>query len=143
MNYDEMAYVFLDEFFKTGKGNFGKFDNLNMHGERAVLFSLDKGSSPLSAGEIASTLSVSTARVAVVLKSLAKKSFVLVTADKTDKRKTLVSLTQEGKNFIESQKQKLVDRTSKLLEILGKKDAKNFVRIMVKAKNYFMENIDD
>lgn len=51
----------------------------------------------VSAGEISDYMSVSTARVAVLLKKMSEKKLITKTTDPHDKRKVMVSITEEGK----------------------------------------------
>jgi len=143
MDYENIAKEFLHNFFEDGKVPFNKFNEINLHGERAVLISLKKSNSTLIAGDIASQLGVSTARVAVILKCLEKKGLVKLSKDNLDKRKTFVELTNSGVQFIENERQNMIKKTSKFFESLGKKDTKDCMRILLKTKKYIMERIND
>lgn len=65
-----------------------------------VLTELNNSSNGLTAGEIAKTFHVSTARVASMLNSLEAKNYVVRKKDLNDKRITIVLITDSGKDFL-------------------------------------------
>lgn len=99
-----------------------------------VLRILMQNGGELSAGEISSAFGVSTARTAVMLATLNKKGFIEKTKAKNDARKTMCTITEQGKcalkdrvdkvfavfdeylmNLNESERQVLYDLLLKLL----------------------------
>ena len=62
-----------------------------------VLLKMLSGDEVKSSGELASKLNVSTARIAVALNNLESKGYIERTKDSLDARKTLVKITENGK----------------------------------------------
>ena len=91
----------------------------------------------LVAGEIARITSVSTARVAAVIKSLEEKGYVNRVTVEGDRRKTKVKITDKGRAVSEDLVQEAITKTSSFLEYLGPEDAENFIRIIHRMKGYF------
>lgn len=69
-----------------------------------VLKILSDAQAPLSAGDISTSLGVSTARTAVALNCLEKKGFVQKSKFHLDARKTMVELTTSGQIELENRK---------------------------------------
>ena len=107
-----------------------------MRGEMAVLRLLGREAKPLPAGEISRTLSMTTSRIAAVLGSLEKKDMILRQADKTDKRRVLVTLTQKGDAFCLKRRQEVMEHITEMLQYLGEEDAAHFVRIMKRTHEF-------
>lgn len=101
-----------------------------MRGEMAVLRLLKHSGAPMSAGQISRTLGMTTSRIAAVLGSLEKKGMLLRTDDPGDKRRVLVTLTQQGSDFCQMRRQEALQHMTQMLEHLGETDAAHFVRIV-------------
>lgn len=102
----------------------------SMRGEMAVMRLLVSKASSLTAGDISKLLHMTTSRIAAVLNSLEKKGMILRSADKTDKRRVLVTLTDKGEAFCCRKKQEATDDMAQLLACLGEKDAPELVRLV-------------
>lgn len=116
--------------------------NLDFCGERAILAFLEQ-KKEVSAGDIANFLNVSTARIAVLLKNLEKKGLIKKTTSQTDKRKTIVHLTQKGEESCKKLREKLVEKLNNFFLFLGEEDTKNFLRLTQKMKEYRKEKHND
>ncbi|MCL2020238.1 MAG: MarR family transcriptional regulator [Oscillospiraceae bacterium] len=81
-------------------------------------------------GDISSEMNVSSARVAVTLNNLEGKGLITRQIDKNDRRKVIVEITPQGKEFAEKHWKSIVGGASIFLELLGENDAKEFVRIL-------------
>ena len=90
------------------------------------LFSSEGAVRPSSLSEAMQT---STARVAAALNSLERKGLIKREFDDFDHRRKLVSLTSDGSDYIESHRQKALQKTIRLLEELGENDATEYLRI--------------
>lgn len=102
----------------------------SMRGEMAVMCMLANEEKPVTAGSISSTLHMTTSRIAAVLGSLQKKKLIERICDEKDKRRVLVTLTDEGMDFCKKRKQHIIDDMSYMLSQLGEEDARQFVRLM-------------
>jgi len=132
MDYEELAKQFLHNSFQFRKRGHQKKIDETMQGEAfAILYILRQGDIVLPS-EISNEMNISSARVAAMLNSLENKGLVTRQMDKSDRRKILVELTQEGKEMAEKHNQMVVNNTARMLELLGEHDAKELLRIIGK-----------
>lgn len=102
----------------------------SMRGEMAVLRLLADERRQMLAGEISKRLEVTTSRIAAVLGSLEKKGMIIRCADPFDRRRVMVSLTQEGEAFCLEKREMAHKDVARVLMRLGEEDAKTFVSLM-------------
>ena len=107
-----------------------------MRGEMAVLRLLVENGESMTAGEISRELRMKTSRIAAVLGSLEKKEMILRQADEADKRRVLVTLTQQGSACCHRRRQEVLAHMTAMLAYLGEDDAENFVRIMKRTHEF-------
>ena len=108
-----------------------------MQGEMLILKYLYSCEGLMLPNEISDKMSITSARTAVALNSLEKKGFINREINKQDRRQILVTLTNEGKEYIKELLLEEQQRFARVLEGLGEKDAKEFVRIIEKIVNNF------
>lgn len=101
----------------------------SLQGEIFTLFYLRDRNELVLPGEISGEMSISSARVASILNSLESKGLLERQIDKTDRRRILVNLTQEGKEKAEEHNEEVINMITKMFELLGEDDSKEFVRI--------------
>lgn len=82
--------------------------------------------------DIELAMGISSARVAAIIKKLELRNLVIRTDDKIDKRKTLVTLTEQGKEVACVTEKKIMYALGKVFDYLGEEDSENFVRIIDK-----------
>lgn len=82
--------------------------------------------------EISTEMGISTARIAAALNNLEGKGLISRRIDPNDRRRILVSLTDEGRNVAEEDYQLVHHHIGNMLRSLGEQDAKDFVRILRK-----------
>ncbi len=87
---------------------------ISQFGTLEVLYHLG----PLNQKDIAAKLLKSGGNITMVINNLNKRGFVTRTADKTDKRAVIVSLTDEGHAFIKNYFPKHVDMLVKFFSVL-------------------------
>lgn len=132
------------------KREYVKQISLGLNGEnyRQVLTTLEKGykglyvilkvirnnNGEVIAGDIASELNISTARVAVALKTLEKKKYIVKHKGKDDARKTVVSLTKLGSEVLENREKEIIDLIEKLLSNLSDNEIEQLINIIDKVK---------
>lgn len=104
--------------FKLSKHNFGI---------GLVLRYLDETNHPVSAVDISRYMSVSTARVAVLLRTMTKKGLIERGFDLSDGRKILVRLSTKGKEFVAAKKAERRRVLSCIVETVGLERIKSFV----------------
>ena len=110
-----------------------KFDqNEGFHGIFPVLAELSKIEDGLAAGDIAEKIQISTARVAKILNYLEENNFVTRKKQESDKRVTIVCITEEGKTFLEDFKMKRANDMTYALEGIPDSDIETFISVTEK-----------
>ena len=111
-------------------------DTLNYfnRGEVGVLSYLAFDKNEASSGELSEKLNVSTARIASILKSLENKKYIRRKEDSLDKRKTLVVITESGKELAVETKKELMDILIKVIKEIGYEDIEEYTRIVQKIR---------
>lgn len=100
--------------------NWRKLINLLEEGFKGVfvvLRILKESKVGMSAGELAKRMQVTTARIASALNSLQKKGYVTRKTEKSDGRKVIINLTEQGEAALENRKNKI---NQSILPMLGK-----------------------
>lgn len=101
-------------------------------GMYAVLKIVNDADGCATAGEIARRLDVSTARVAVLLTTLQKKSWIRKEKSPSDSRKTLVFLTQEGAVALKKRKSEILELIDRLFSVLEESERASFYSTLQK-----------
>ena len=99
-----------------------------IHGELAALLHL-KDAGTVSASQLSQALGVNTSRIAALLRQLENKEYIQRSVNVLDRRKTMVTITDTGREYVQAYKEKAQGFCRRLLEQLGEEDAETFVRI--------------
>jgi len=129
MDYTALAAELLDKMQMLNKAGPHRPFIEGLQGGAFVLHYITLKGGDVLPGEIGQEMGVSSARVAAALNGLEDKGLITRRIDKNDRRKILVGITQEGKQYAERHYQKVLETAVKLLELLGEKDATEYVRI--------------
>ena len=86
-------------------------------------------------------MSISTARVAALLKQMEQEVFIICTPDPSDNRQIIVSLTGHGEQLIENKRAEAVDIMAEVLEELGPEETKTYLRIQRKLLEKFLHRL--
>ena len=119
------------EALKTMASQSEAFDLLN-HGEGHAMLLLLKSDSGLSAGEMSQTRGLTTGRMANILRRLEEKSLVDRTVVPSNRRKAVITLTEEGHTYAADLSAHMKKRAVSVLEALGRDDAETLIRILRK-----------
>ena len=130
MEYDVLAVELLEKMIALYKFKTHRHINEALHGESFVLQYIALKGGAVLPGDISLEMKVSSARVAAALNSLENKGLLTREIDKNDRRKVIVEITAEGRNFTEKHRNNIIYGATKFLNLLGENDAKEFVRIM-------------
>ena len=130
MELEELAKEFLEEFFRLGRYTQSREISHSMRGEAFLLMYLWKKKDGASPGELGKVMKTSTARIAAALNNMERKELVVRKADKKDRRKTCVELTEKGKIQAQKWHNMPLLKVSQLMERLGEEDAKQMVHIL-------------
>ncbi len=90
-------------------------------------------------GTICDVLVVSQATVSTVADRLIKKGLLSKRINEQDKRSKVVSLTDKGKRFLESNHRSFMEVLNSLSCSLGDEDTKELIRILNKVNRYFKD----
>lgn len=117
-----------------------KLDKSNC-GMGLILMFLDEKNDCVVSGEIASKLNVSTARVAVLLRKMEARGLIEKKTPLEDMRKTLVRLTNYGKESVTRFKNNVHEKAKLLFERVGTKNIEELIRIaeLIKSNLYLLE----
>ena len=130
MDYTELAGQFLQYFNKFRKNHHQKAIDETLGGEAFVLLYIWRKSSYVLPSEVSNEMCISSARMAAILNALENKGLVIRQIDREDRRRILVSLTRSGEAAARELSQKALNSAVHMLEMLGERDANEFVRIM-------------
>lgn len=91
-------------------------------------------SGEIIAGDISNELNISTARVAVALKTLEEKKYIIKSKGTDDGRKTIVKITNDGLIVLEKREKEIRDLIKGILNILTEDEIKQLINILWKIK---------
>ncbi len=129
MNVDETTmslFTSMQELLRTAESR--QIANMSK-GELFVLNFISRHGSMVVPSEICAAMNVSTARIAVLLKQLEGRGYIMRVTDPEDRRRVNVSITQAGVNRLEERKTEIIRRMRILVEQLGEKDSQEYLRI--------------
>lgn len=90
-----------------------------LRGEMKVLTLIIRCGGDVTPGEIASSLDMTAARVAGVLRTLEKKGYIVREVSSSDRRKVLVRTTEEGRQYVEMGLSELQRQLGELISCMG------------------------
>ena len=108
-----------------------KLSNM-LRGELFVLNYLHDHDTIVHPKELSENLSVSTARIASLLKHMEEKNLIVRAPDSSDSRQIIVRLTEDGKKAIQTYREDVLADLARTLESLGPDDAREYIRIQKK-----------
>ncbi len=129
-DYDTLAENLCDIHFLYSKDLSNVFEQHSTRGEEAALFWLSKLESPVSAGELAAKLGITSGRIANILSSLDRKKYIERHRSSRDRRQINVALTEAGAEHIRSVYENAKENHISLLKKMGDDDANDFIRLM-------------
>lgn len=130
MDFEQMAQEYLETMYYMRKINSHKEIHDSVHGENFVLLFISQRGGKVIPSDISNEMGISTARVAAALNSLEKKGLIKRRIDAEDRRRILIDLTDSGKEQVKNHYSMVLSMVKNMLQFLGEKDAKEFIRIM-------------
>lgn len=129
MTTKEEVISIIKRFYQSRlKSPMAKMDKSNF-GISLVLRYLEESDRPVSAGEISRYMNVSTARVAVILRTMVEKDLIVKKDDSTDARKTLISLSEKGRERIKKTRAELLELMTEVVNTVGIERMEQFMEI--------------
>ena len=132
MNEEQKAKFYLKEMYEAWPKNFVEKIDVKSKGLWIILHYISVSTGEVCAGDISKEFNVSTARTAVVLKTLAKKEFIETCTSENDRRRVVVKITEKGQLALKKTEDELVEFMKLLIAKIGEDDLKEFVRIFAK-----------
>lgn len=129
-DYETLAENLCDIHFLYSKDLSNVFEQHSTRGEEAALFWLSRLESPVSAGELAAKLGITSGRIANILSSLDRKKFIERRRSSLDRRQIDVILTEAGAAHIRSIYENAKENHITLLKKMGDDNANDFIRLM-------------
>lgn len=131
-----------ENFFETFIGLLQRIMNNPTHdqlsnsskGEIALMIYISDHEN-VSPGQLIEVLKVGSGRVANALKNLEKKDYIIRKNDNEDHRKTIIFLTEKGKNFVTKSKEEGRKNIFSIYDALGEEDSEHLLRIIEKLIN--------
>ena len=139
MDKREIAYSILENCKSNTISSFSDVLCDFNRGEIGMLNYLISCDELPSAGYLSEKLEVSTARIARILNSLEDKGCIKRCFDAKDKRKTIVEITDVGKNLVDDLQTELVDKICLVIENLGEENTLEYLRISKEINNILSE----
>ena len=100
-----------------------------------LLLLLSCSSSPLTASFMAERLNITKGRITALISSLLDKEDIEITLDMKDRRKTLIKLTEKGRNRIETKIDEVNEKLEYLISDLSIEEVNVLLNILEKVKN--------
>ena len=108
-----------------------------IRGEDAVLICLSRSEEPMLSGLLVEATGLTTGRIANILKSLERKGLVSRMPDQEDRRRVLVSLTEQGQSAVGELYRSGTQRLARLMDYLGEEDGADILRLLERCTEYF------
>lgn len=128
---EEAEREFIRLVVQNRHGAFSRIEESNK-GAKMVIKVLDRLDEPANPKQLAESLNLSSARIAVVLGNLEKRGLVVRTMDADDRRRINVSLTDSGKKMAKAEKKKMRNKIIQIFELMGEEDTKKFIELTTK-----------
>ena len=117
-----------------------RFTDQALSGEMAVMRALMLAGGSLTPSELADRAWVSSARIANILRALEAKGWIVREHSTTDRRRVHVTVTDKGRQGVETKRREFEDRTAAFLEQLGETDTQEMVRLLRRANEIIDHN---
>ena len=133
MNYNEKA----EEIFETvtkRKKYIDKVPSNISQGESGVLLYLLNSNNNVSQSDLSEKLDVSIARIVAIINTLKKKELIEKKIDANDKRKTIISITEAGKEIITQRKKQAIQFIENVIKELDEKEIEQYIAINKKIE---------
>lgn len=130
MDYEEMAVELLKLRAEQLKSVVWRQTAKLTQGELLALYYLQEHDGGVYPRELSDELSVSTARIAAMLRDMEEKGWIVRREAPSDNRHILVSLTDEGRGEMRRRREQTLTSLSDALKALGPEDSAELIRIL-------------
>lgn len=135
MDEEQKAKYYLKEMYNTWPKGFVEKIDVKSRGLWIILHYISSAPCEVCAGDISKEFNVSTARTAVVLKTLAKRELIETFTSENDRRRVVVKITEKGRDVLKKGEDELTEFMKLLINKIGEDDLKEFLRIVAKINS--------
>lgn len=135
MEYEKLAKELVEMQVENARPLSWIADCIAARGEEQILLMLAHRKEAVCAGDLTEHVGLTSGRVANILKQLERKGYIERTPGTDDRRKVLVCLTETGWQYAKGVYRKELDGYAWLLRVLGKEDAREFMRLLKQGVN--------
>lgn len=139
MDSHALAKELLALMFSLNKSRPQRRINESMRGENFVMHYIIFHDGPVQPSEISNFMNISTARAAAALNNLERKGLITRRIDLNDRRRILVELTEQGRDFAKNQQEQMQSHATELLDRLGEPDATEAIRILKRVTEIMVD----
>lgn len=104
-----------------------------------ILINLYESKNGTYASSISEKMKISRARVAILLKKLQAKNLITKEISSNDTRKEVLKITNLGRQEVETVRNKIINKTIKVIDTLGIEKVNNFIALSTEIKNTIQE----
>lgn len=133
MNYNKKAEEIFETLTKRKK-YIGELSSNISQGESGVLLYLLNVKSNVSQSELSEKLRVTMPRIVAVINTLQKKELIEKNVDSTDKRKSIISITNKGKDNIIKKKEDAIKFIENVIKELDEQEIEQYIAISKKIE---------
>lgn len=133
MNYNKKAEEIFETLTKRKK-YIGELSSSISQGESGVLLYLLNANSNVSQSELSEKLGVTMPRIVAVINTLQKKELIEKNVDSTDKRKSIISITNKGKDNIIKKKKDAIKFIENVIKELDEQEIEQYIAISKKIE---------
>lgn len=133
MNYNKKAEEIFETLTKRKKYIEELSSNISQ-GESGVLLYLLNVNSNVSQSELSEKLGVTMPRIVAVINTLQKKELIEKNVDSTDKRKSIISITNKGKDNIIKKKKDAIKFIENVIKELDEQEIEQYIAISKKIE---------
>lgn len=133
MNYNKKAEEIFETLTKRKK-YIGELSSNISQGESGVLLYLLNAKSNVSQSELSENLGVTMPRIVAVINTLQKKELIEKNVDSIDKRKSIISITNKGKDNIIKKKKDAIKFIENVIKELDEQEIEQYIAISKKIE---------
>lgn len=133
MNYNKKAEEIFETLTKRKK-YIGELSSNISQGESGVLLYLLNVNSNVSQSELSEKLGVTMPRIVAVINTLQKKELIEKNVDSTDKRKSIISITNKGKDNIIKKRKDAIKFIENVIKELDEQEIEQYIAISKKIE---------
>ena len=133
MDYNKKAEELFETLIKQ-KRYMNEIPSSLSQGESGVLLYLLEVKDEVTQSELSENLSVTMPRIVALINTLQRKDLIKKGIDKNDKRKTIISITEQGKKDILKKKKEAIKFIEKIIGKLKPEEIEQYIKISKKIE---------